>query len=366
MIFIGGVDTQHHGFYVKSFGLTKEEWKELELFKGLARESGMFRSDGIPLTFRGFNFRILAKGAKTYSYILVSDDMTVKLAKRPSNKMFPEVFVEFRSQLLWRYGHVEAFRFVSNWIRSWAWGFDDVISRGDLCVDLSGQHQVEIEHVVSRARKVKEYFEVEPVTNMEHYYFNKKRTGITIGSGNCLMRIYDKTVEVKKSDKGWFHDLWKEKGWDGESTVTRVEFQLRREFFKSFGITTYEQFLEKMGDIYSYLADDWISVRKPNDDVNRSRWPVSELWQDVQGGSSQFGVKHGNLTKRQINEAKLERLLPQAVGSYTSAISLMKTGNNEEFAEAASRLLAKKGTTLEEAVEAKRKLRGMLGSPDSD
>jgi hypothetical protein len=173
-------------------------------------------------------------------------------------------------------------------------------------------------------------------------------------------------VEVQKSDKAWFHYLWKEKGWDGESTVTRVEFQLRRDFFKKFSITTYEQFMEKIGDVYSYLVEDWISVRKPNDDVNRSRWPVSEFWQEVQGGSNQFGGKHGNLTKRQINEAKIERLLPQAVGSYTSAMSLMKIGNNEEFSEAASRLLARKGTTLEEAVEAKRKRRGMIGAPEVD
>lgn len=365
MILIAGIDTLHIGFYVKDFSLTKVDWERFKQCKEAA-QAGMFKSDVVPITFKGYEFRLLPKGAKLYAYILVSDDMTVKIARKPSNKLFPEVFVEFRSQLLWRYGHREAYRVVKDWVRSWAWGFDEVISRADLCLDLAGQHQVELEHVVSRARKVKEYFEVEPITNAEHYYYNKKRTGITIGAGKCLMRIYDKTAEVLKSDKGWNHDLWKQKGWDGESTVTRVEAQLRREFLKDFGIADYGQFLEKMGDVYSYLVDDWISVREPNGDVNRSRWPVAEFWLEVQGGSNQFGVKHGNLTKRQITDAKIKRLLPQAVGSYTSVLSLMKVGNNEEFVDAASKLQARKGTTLEEAVEAKRKRRGMIGVPDLD
>jgi hypothetical protein len=185
MILLAGLDTLHHGFYVKAFALTKEELIDLEERKQAAR-TGVFKSSsGFPVTFRGYDFQILAKGSPPFTYILVSDDMTVKFAKNPSNKQFPEVFVELRSQLLWRYGYVEAFRVVKDWVRSWAWGFDDVISRGDLCLDLSGQHQVDIEHVVSRARKVKEYFEVEPFTKAEHYYYNKKRTGITIGSGHC-------------------------------------------------------------------------------------------------------------------------------------------------------------------------------------
>lgn len=46
-------------------------------------------------------------------------------------------------------------------------------------------------------------------------------------------QIYNKSLEVKKHQKEWFEDIWRAHGWDGKSTVWRVEFRFKRSFERS-------------------------------------------------------------------------------------------------------------------------------------
>ncbi len=360
MIYLVGIDTLNIGFYVARFLLSEEEQIQFERRKELAK-SGVFKSNsGCPIELRGFSFDILAKGSPPYTYILQSDDLTVKIARRPSNKMFPEVFIEFRSQFLWRYGYREAFNIVEKWVEGWAGIISNVVSRGDLCADVSGKHQVDLSHVVSRARKVKEHFEIDEVLAGEEYYLNKRPTGLVIGSGPCLMRIYDKTLQVGKSGNSWFMELWKATGWDGVIPVTRVEAQLRRDFFKRFDITTHADFIEHLPDIYQYMVEEWVSVRQPIPDANCSRWPEADFWKEVQGAYNQFGNATGILTKQHINEARLERLLPQVAGGITSLLALSDGVSFDDLKKHVEIYHRGRGTTVENAIEMKRKRREMI------
>ena len=66
-----------------------------------------------------------------------------------------------------------------------------------------------------------------------------------------LARIYNKTIEIPKSGKIWFKDIWKENGWNGEKTVWRIEFQLKRGVLKELQIDLVEDLFEKEDELWA-------------------------------------------------------------------------------------------------------------------
>jgi hypothetical protein len=107
--------------------------------------------------------------------------------------------------------------------------------------------------------------------------------------------IYNKTLEIKqKSGKTWFYDLWHNHGWDDATDVWRVEFRFKREFLHQVGIEWAYDILDEMKRLWEYAAgriaggddglpDGWLRYVLPNEDSNRSRWPVHPAWVVVQG-----------------------------------------------------------------------------------
>src|SRR4029079_7596713 len=76
--------------------------------------------------------------------------------------------------------------------------------------------------------------------------FNRKGefSGWLIGSGGPIsFRLYNKTLEVLKSNKTFLYKLWKRAGWDGEQKVWRAEFQFRREVIWQLGVRSWNGFL---------------------------------------------------------------------------------------------------------------------------
>lgn len=65
-------------------------------------------------------------------------------------------------------------------------------------------------------------------------------TGLTVGAGGAVMaRVYDKTAEIELHDEARRtieRTRWNDGGWDGIERVTRVEFQLRGEAVRDFGL----------------------------------------------------------------------------------------------------------------------------------
>ncbi|MCL5023410.1 MAG: hypothetical protein M1497_08620 [Nitrospirae bacterium] len=144
-------------------------------------------------------------------------------------------------------------------------------------------------------------------------YLGDRITGWQFGGHDLMVRIYNKSLEVKKSHKEWFHELWEKGGWDVESEIARTEFQLGRGFLQEFGITTFESFEQALGDIFRYLTQEWFTVREPIEDRNKSRWPVTAFWSEVQGALPHSGQTWG-LTRARVKEGKAVRLLFQLAG----------------------------------------------------
>lgn len=90
---------------------------------------------------------------------------------------------------------------------------------------------------------------------------------LRFGEGATVLRVYDKAAEIaEQSQKTWFHALW-----GGDVPVWRVEWQVRKEALKPFGLRTVADLAERQGDLLRYLATAHTSLRVPTADSNRSR-----------------------------------------------------------------------------------------------
>jgi len=303
-ILLAGIDTLAVGFNVGAFKLTPEEWSELATAK-VDAQGTMFGSGGTRVTFRGETFSVKPKGSPGYEYILVNDDVTVQLAEKAvGGSVYPEVRVTWRSQYLWRCGWQGAYWHVRRWVDTWAVVLGDKVSQVDLSVDLNSElPEVNIKggEVVSYARSKTEYY--------RRHFRGLEETGYTFGKGKLLCRVYDKLAEIKVSQKSWFKDMWRRKGWNGTSPVTRVEFQARRQFLRTMDIETVADLELQLADLWRYFVS-WVSLRYKTNDSNRRRWPVQVFWQIVCNAVPDFGVVTGvaRIVQRKPRMESLSRL----------------------------------------------------------
>jgi hypothetical protein len=132
---------------------------------------------------------------------------------------------------------------------------------------------------------------------------------------SCI--IYDKTHEVAVHHKEWFHEVWKLNGWDGESTVIRIEFRYEREWLRLHGVEEPYAMLDQFAGMWAYSTQQWVRHVVPTSDTNQSRWEESEVWALVQ--SATFACADGTplLLERKI-ELDEERAKAGFVGYATS------------------------------------------------
>jgi hypothetical protein len=136
----------------------------------------------------------------------------------------------------------------------------------------------------------------------------RKLTGITIGKGDVMCRLYDKREELAtcSPDKLQAEEArWTSGGWDGKAPVTRVEFQLRTVALRELGIISLDEAIDyETGELVpldeSYLARVWGSclrwvrhvdqVRTRDGRPQRlTRCPESPLWRVLREGRVRAG-----------------------------------------------------------------------------
>jgi len=338
------IDTIHMGFYPSEFKLTEDDFKYLEEQKQLSKESGFSGNDLIE--FKGKYWHITS-ARKIYAYVLYNDDATIKIARKLSGGAYPEIFVEFRSRLLLG-GLTDAYLIIREWIEKWAVISSEKVSRADLTTDFQGDLRLDMDNVVMRCRKND--------TNFESLHREGRRiTGYTFGSGELMLRIYDKTQELKKKGKQYILAEWEKHGWDKESEVWRVEYQMRREVLKQFKIETLQDLRTKAPDMWNYLTKEWFTVRQPSvTDSTRSRWSYTELWETVQESFKSFGELSG-VVREKIKQVTLEKLVPQMSGLVTSCMALMvkKRIDIRELLKIIENDCDRKGKTIETVVRSK-------------
>lgn len=133
------------------------------------------------------------------------------------------------------------------------------------------------------------------------------------GKSDIVLRVYDKVAEIEEQNhKDWFYTLWQT-----DENVWRIEWKCRKPALKRFGLYTIDDLLAGQGDILRYLAAEHDTLRSPNQDSNRSRWPLHPLWTDVQ---AQIGALPCQGVYREIDEgarlAEKEFRIAQSVYGY--------------------------------------------------
>ena len=123
-----------------------------------------------------------------------------------------------------------------------------------------------------RAWRVKKY---NLVANGLHY------ETITGGS-DIQLCLYNKSKELTdKYDADKVEDLQQFFGEDLEH-LTRVEFRLHRNFLRSIGVDSFDDYFDKELSIVDYLTNDWFRLLvRPSDGKHADKFEVAPCWNNV-------------------------------------------------------------------------------------
>lgn len=320
-LILKAVDTLEFGLLIEDYYLSMSP--HLEQFKYLkdkAQKEGKEQS----IKIGEIELTVHATGQKFYAYRLSCNDFLISFMEKEMSFNSP-VMVRLLSSFLWSYGVVEAQAIFMKWFSTFSVNvLATSLSRIDPSFDTDEMifTQKDVKGVVTRAKGKTEHF-----VN-EEYTYGRKFSGFTIGRGKpMLARIYNKTLEVKKSGKTWFHQIWRDNNWDETKDVWRVEYQIRREALKELGIATFESFIEKQNELWAYLTKEWLTLRNPSKD-NISRWKLKRKWKLIQEAKNDYVAEP--LIRETIKQGNLMRLLDQAAGLLMSVAAI---SNHESTGE---------------------------------
>lgn len=187
------------------------------------------------------------------------------------------------------------------------------ITRMDLCKDVAFSFSKEDEAgLVSRSNN-REFCRADRAR-----FQGDSFTGFIIGKAPIMLRIYNKTEELKKKKQLESYPKSYEKG------VWRVEYQVRK-----VGKTMeckLNDLTERLADIWSYLTKEWTRLTSPFTTKNgrlarKSRWSVDPRWRKVQGYSS-FGKTKFAVCRKRRYSAPADSLVQQALGCLEKAVIL--------------------------------------------
>ncbi len=110
-------------------------------------------------------------------------------------------------------------------------------------------------------------------------------TGYTVCPGNpisCV--IYNKREELlaHPEKRAAEEERWTAGGWDGESSVTRVEFRLRSEVLHQLNARDgLDVFRMRLDALWQYCASDWLRLIIPRSAQRLSRCELDPVWKVV-------------------------------------------------------------------------------------
>ena len=166
---------------------------------------------------------------------------------------------------------------------------EERLRRLDLSCDVAGWqfHENDRRSFVKPGRShVTGFREIEDENPVLKEHGGDRITGYTVSAGGPIMcRLYDKREQLarKAPEKTALEEaIWTSNGWSGKGPVARVEFQLRSEALRSFGIVNGENLESKLDGLWQYLTRHWLRIVE----VDRSRLTrcktLDKRWQVVQ------------------------------------------------------------------------------------
>ena len=303
----------------------------------------------------GHLFEVLDHGRGRFAYVIADNHYNIAISSIEARNM-PLASVQLSSELLHSLGPVEA---VENlWLILFKLSNDigEIrISRVDLYVDFVTNidfQSVKDEQWVTQARRI------------DRYQIDGAFTGWAFGRSDMHARLYNKSLEILKSEKNYFIPIWKSAGWDEESAVWRLEFQFRRERLKQFHINDLSVLLDESAYLWQYATYKWLRLTVPApSDINRARWPVHPLWDQISAidwGSSGPPTREFVALCRIPGDATLFERGLWALSSYMAreGITDLEEGQRRYMADAAAHHLERRRKPLEEYLLTKVALKG--------
>jgi hypothetical protein len=269
-----------------------------ELFEYLdpIREEAEEAREKRPVSYGGAEFDLFPNGVQGYRFVLQGGPLTVTwFFKKPNARDPWGIRIVVGSLMLATQGLGYVRTYIANTLERLCVRYSPrqvSIGRTDFCVDiLTPAFELNPENFVIHSHTNR----ADHLTPDEHTRSNGKSgrfTSVTVGkTPGRQVTIYDKRREVIDKRKPIWWDIWnanlKAEGLPpldpkdrSGSQIWRVEARAGKRLMKDrWGITTWEDFDAKFGDV---IAEAFEKIRycKPDPmDTNRARWPNHEIWE---------------------------------------------------------------------------------------
>lgn len=211
----------------------------------------------------GLTFRVMATSQRGFQVVLQNGDFTLSLRKMDEKGHNPVIKAEFRSEFLLRNGYKRAITTVNGIIELMLKNYFIKVSEIHLAKDIQNYNFNILDfYRLKTLKRNKQIFNQD--TNI--FYNGLKFTGFSIGKGDEMLRIYNKSHEIDKNkEKAFVQYLsWDvNPDYDEDKTVWRIEFQLRRkklkELYSSWGIMeNLKSLLSSISSIWDYLINTFV------------------------------------------------------------------------------------------------------------
>ena len=240
------------------------------------------------------------------------------------NENMPCIKLGISSDLLHTYSLKECWHIVKRMFQGFTVIFV-LINRADLYVDVAGLslEKMKRENRVCYSTKYAMYEEGGDITG--HCYGAR--------GGDIFCRIYDKLKEINDiSHKAWMYEVWSRNGWNGEK-VTRVEFELRRGFFRDIECSSIDDlFLLNLSDVW-VTCTKWLTFRVDGKSRLKDR-ELTEYWKFVADSWGE-GVK----LKRKRRSGDIREKIKNADRRLLAAVADSSGYRQESIRETFERIL---------------------------
>ena len=314
-IVAAGVDTLELNFGVNEYR-ESDIFERLNVAKSEAIAAGYKGRLGVTVELLGNEFMVQARGSKGgYEYLLKNGDIELQIMPDArGGKPSPELRVIFRSPFLWQSGEVQAYNKVVEVVNNVASIAYCRVSRADLCVD-----KVMPLPEINRKAQVVSLLREKDLFYGSDFQRGQRETGYQFGRGGMSCRFYDKAYEIAIKGHGHIMQVWIGNGWDGESPVSRLELQLRREGLRRFDTTMdFATFQDSKSDIWVYMTNKYIRIVNPESATRKERAKVIAYWKHYQDCYGLFGEQQGVLPVKQLSP-DWRPVVRQASGCLASA-----------------------------------------------
>ncbi len=231
---------------------------------------------------KGLHWNVQRTGTSKFTYRLKSGDVTILMSRREAKGNMPNLRLEIGS-LSAQTCLFQIVNDVRHWLERQQANFvKEQVAEVHLAADFIGLALQTLD-IENQDRWIQRSHTFAP------YYLHRRLTGISLGKGDFMLRVYDKVTELKRAEhkQEVFRELWKVPVFDAHP-VTRVEFQLRRPVLKQFnhkeycnGIDTVKQLLFGLRALWKYATEDWakfMTTMVDRDNNHQSRAVYADFW----------------------------------------------------------------------------------------